>query len=313
MKKTWILANLAALAICSAGCDPKEGSNAQGDDGGQSSSTGEEGETEDPDPVDDDDIEESSTGELPDEESGDTEEECSFIDCTTGGPDVTGGECSLWDQDCPGDEKCNPYANDGGASWNSSRCAPLDSGPGQPGDPCNVEGSGVSGVDSCDVGSMCWNVDEENTGTCVSLCQGTEANPLCDNPTDQCIIANDGWLPLCLPQCDPLLGCQDGEGCYPADDGFVCVPDASGPELGGYADPCEYTNACDPGLLCANPSAVPGCADSAGCCTHFCDLSDPEPSADCGGVADGQECISAFPEGQVPPGFEDTGICAIPE
>ena len=128
-----------------------------------------------------------------------------------------------------------------------------------------------------------------------------------------CIVANDGFLPLCLPSCDPISqNCADGEACYPSENGFVCAPDASGPDLGGYGDACEFTNACDPSLLCIGAQSVPGC-ESASCCTHFCDLSDAEPSANCGGVAQGQECVSAFPEGQELPGYEDVGFCTIPE
>ncbi len=318
MKNVWIFNGLAVLSLIATGCDPKDGAPEGQIAGtsGEDPSTGEQpGDPDDPAPTPDDDdgMDGTSTGEVPDDDDGsDTDEpECTFLDCpTTGDPPI--GECSLWDQDCGEGEKCMPWANDGGGSWNDSRCTPLDSAPGQPGDACTVEGSGVTGIDSCDVGSMCWNVDEEGAGVCVSLCNGTQEAPLCDNPNDQCIIANDGFLPLCLPNCDPLLGCPDGEGCYPSENGFVCAPDASGPDLGGFGDACEYTNACDPSLFCAAANAVPGC-ESAFCCSNYCDLSEPEPSADCGGVGGGQECISAFPEGMVIPGYEDVGICALPE
>ena len=61
-------------------------------------------------------------------------------------------ECDIWAQDCPDGEKCMPWANDGGNSWNATRCSPLDPNPGQPGDACTVEGCGVSGIDNCDIG-----------------------------------------------------------------------------------------------------------------------------------------------------------------
>ena len=317
MKKAWIFSSLTALTLIGLGCDPKEGgSEGQIDSssGQPSETTGSTDDTDTPPTTDDPEDTEtaggSSSGDI--DPGSDTEPECNFLGCPvdTDVDDILG--CDLWGQDCPGGDKCNPWANDGGSSWNDARCVPVDASPGQPGDPCTVEGNGVSGVDSCDIGSMCWNVDEENNGTCVSLCQGTQNQPLCDNPADECIIANDGALPLCLPQCDPLLGCPDGEGCYPADLGFVCVPDASGPDLGGYGDACAYTNACDPGLFCASAAAVPDC-DGASCCSNFCDLSDPQPSANCGGVGGGQECVSAFEEGQALPGLEDVGVCAIPE
>jgi hypothetical protein len=314
MKKTWIFGSLAALVFCSTACDPGDDPQV-GQEGATSgeASTGEDPPNEtdpdvDPDPDPDPEDTEGSTGEPP--EPMDTDS-CSFLGCD----DPTGPEpeCSLWAQDCGDGEKCMPWANDGGSAWNAARCSPIDSAPGQPGDPCTVEGSGVSGVDSCDVSAMCWGVDEQNNGTCVSLCQGTEGSPLCDDPEATCIIANDGFLPLCLPSCDPLLqNCTDGEACYPSENGFVCAPDASGPDQGAYGDACAYTNACDPSLICAGAAAVPGC-DSANCCTHFCDLADPEPSADCGGVAEGQECLSFFAEGMALPGFEDVGFCTLPE
>ncbi|MGH1344569.1 MAG: ribulose phosphate epimerase [Nannocystales bacterium] len=316
--KASIFKVLAVLSLATSACDAKDGESAAqiaGTSGTEPTTAGPVADTEDPpstSPVDDDGGEESSTTDAPSETEGDTEPGCAFLGCgeTDDNREVFG--CDLWGQDCPSGEKCMPWANDGGPSWNGSRCSPVDASPGQPGDPCMVEGSGVSGVDSCDVGSMCWNVDEENAGTCVSLCQGSPENTLCDNPADVCIVANDGALPLCLPQCDPLLGCADGEGCYPGAGGFVCIPDASGPDLGAYGDACEYVNACDPGLFCGASTIVPGC-EGSGCCTDFCDLDDPEPSAGCGGLAGGQECISAFDEGQAQPGLEDVGVCAIPE
>jgi hypothetical protein len=241
-------------------------------------------------------------------ESGETT--CSFI-CDTGEETGPAPDCDLWAQDCPEGEKCMPWANDGGNAWNSARCSPVDDDPGQAGDECTVEGSGVSGIDTCGIGLMCWNVNEENIGTCAAFCGGTEANPVCENPNESCVIANDGFLILCLPNCDPLLqDCNEGEACYPVNDAFACAPDASG-TLGLYADPCEYINACDPGLFCANAEAVPNCAGSQGCCSNFCDLAAQDPNASC--VGDGQECVTWYEEGQSPPGFEDIGACAIPQ
>jgi len=222
-------------------------------------------------------------------------------------------ECDVWAQDCPEGEKCMPWANDGGSSWNATRCSPLDPNPAQIGDPCTVEGSGVSGIDNCDIASMCWDVDPEtNEGTCVAFCSGSEANPVCEDPMTQCVIANEGTLILCLPNCDPLgQDCPEGQACYPIDDSFACAPDAGG-EMGAYGEGCEFLNVCDPGLFCANPDAVPNCAGAAGCCSEFCDLSDADPDSMCTGAAGGQICTPWYEEGQAPPGFESVGACAIP-
>jgi hypothetical protein len=255
------------------------------------------------------------------ESQGDDEDEdgttCSFIGCGTDTDETCGGsggaacECDVWAQDCPEGEKCAPWANDGGTSWNATRCVPIDRTPGQPGDACSAEGGGLSGFDDCAEGSMCWDVDETGIGACISFCTGNEASPLCEDTDTSCVIANDGVLILCLPSCDPLLSdCADGSGCYPTENSFVCVFDSGG-ETGAYGDACEFTNVCDPGLWCAPAQAVPDCA-TVGCCTPFCDQSDETASESCPGAAGGQECVPWFDEGQVPPGFEDVGSCMIP-
>jgi hypothetical protein len=246
--------------------------------------------------------EESGTG---DSGSADT---ISFIQNPDGGN--VSNECDIWAQDCPEGEKCMPWDNAGGNSWNATRCSPLDPNPGQPGDACTVEGSGVSGIDDCDLASMCWNVDPEtNMGTCVGFCEGSEANPVCPNPGTGCSITNEGVLILCLPFCDPLLqDCSETEACYPEPNGFFCSPDASG-EMGLYGDPCEYLNVCDPGLFCADAAAVPGCAGSIGCCSEYCDISDPMPVC----MGTGQECTAFYEAGQAPPGYENVGVCVIPQ
>ncbi|HWB74731.1 MAG TPA: ribulose phosphate epimerase [Nannocystaceae bacterium] len=217
-------------------------------------------------------------------------------------PDThTESECDPRAQDCPRGEKCTAWANDGGSSWNANKCVPV-TGDGVDGDPCNVEGTGVSGIDDCAVGFMCWDVDPETSmGVCVAFCdpQGT-----CPTGTI-CAVQNDGVLPICITSCDPLIqDCPEGQGCN-AKDGdngeLICIPDASG--SGGLdGDPCEFDNVCDPGLVCIGGSA--GC-NSTWCCTPWCDLSMPNT---CPGA--GEECIAHFDD--PPPGTEDVGICVVP-
>jgi hypothetical protein len=222
-------------------------------------------------------------------------------------------ECDVWAQDCPVGEKCMPWANDGGSSWNATRCSPLDPNPAQVGDPCIVEGSGTSGIDNCDIAAMCWDVDPEtNEGVCTAFCSGSEANPVCADPDTTCVIANEGTLILCLPSCDPLIqDCGEGQGCYPIDASFACAPDA-GNEQGAYGDACEFVNVCDPGLFCASPDAVPNCVGAVGCCSEFCDLAAMQPDDQCSGANDGQLCTPWYGEDRAPPGYEDVGACAIP-
>jgi hypothetical protein len=232
-----------------------------------------------------------------------------FIEDPDGG---SATECDLWAQDCPPGDKCMPWANDGGSSWNAAKCSPVDANPQQPGDECTVEGSGVSGVDSCDVSSMCWDVDgETGLGTCVGFCKGSAASPTCEDPKTECSISNDGVLILCLPLCNPLLqDCPDGSACYPEEAGYICSPDASG-DQGAAGDPCEYINVCDPGLWCADATAVAGCVGGTGCCTPFCDLD--AATNDCPGAAMGEECTGFYEEGEAPPGLENVGGCVIPQ
>jgi hypothetical protein len=282
------------------------------------------------DPTDDDDDDTTAGEPDPDDSTGnvDPSETTSPGETSEGGEESSDGgmpfiipldggtgqiECDVWAQDCPEGEKCMPWANDGGNSWNATRCSPLDPNPAVVGDECQVEGTGVSGIDSCEVSSMCWNVDPEtNLGTCVAFCDGSEANPICSDPNTTCNILNDGVLILCLPSCDPLLqDCNDGEACYPTGDAFSCIPDAGG-EQGLFGEGCEFVNVCDPGLFCAVPDGVPDCQGSLGCCSSFCDLSDPDASAACPGAAGGQECVTWYEEGQAPPGYENVGACLIP-
>ena len=94
------------------------------------------------------------------------------------------------------------------------------------GQPCAVEGSGVSGIDSCELGSMCFFVDPEtNEGTCVALCVGTPELPSCGSPTEVCTTSNDGVLNLCLLSCDPKApNCPAGQECLDLEQGHVCGP-----------------------------------------------------------------------------------------
>lgn len=324
-----VLISLLSSALLLVGCD-------SGDDGGGAMSSGNSGdgetETSESDSAPSSDSNDPSAGSdsadsMTTETAGSDTEDPG--DSDTEDPDPSAGsglstgfitdpdgggvsiECSVWTQDCAEGEKCAPWNNTGGAAWNATRCVPVDAAPSQPGDTCTVEGSGVSGIDSCDVSSMCWDVDgETNEGTCVAFCTGSENAPVCDNPETSCSIANDGVLILCLPTCDPLIqNCADGQACYPIDDSFVCAPDASGEDQGADNDPCEFINACDEGNICVNPDIVDGCPPgSAGCCQAVCDLTEAMPE----GCTGSETCVSWFEEGNVPPGYEDVGVCALP-
>jgi hypothetical protein len=220
-------------------------------------------------------------------------------------------ECSMWEQDCPRGEKCMPWANDGGSSWNATRCSPLDPNPRDVGEECMVEGSGVSGIDNCEIGAMCWDVDPDtNMGECVAFCEN-EANPSCADECSQCHISGEGVLTLCLEGCDPIAqNCDEGDGCYATYDTFACVVDASEGE-GAIGTTCDFINACDPGTACMGPEFVPGCAGN-GCCAPFCSLEVADP---CESLLPGTVCMPWWEEGQAPGGCVDQtviGVCVAP-
>ena len=234
---------------------------------------------------------------------------CAFA-CPMPGGGGTNIECDLWSQDCPEGEKCMPWANDGGGSWNATRCAPIDPDPAEVGDACLAQGSGVSGLDNCGRRAMCWSVDSKtNAGVCVALCVGTEASHGCEDAELTCVVGNGGVLPLCLRPCDPLAPiCVEGEGCYPAYGVAACVPNIGG-DGGAYGEPCEFINACDPGLACAAGEDPQWCP-STSCCSTYCDLDAAEPDAACPDADLGQTCVPLFELGQAPSELMHVGLCS---
>ena len=234
---------------------------------------------------------------------------CSSLDCT---PDTSGGspiECDLWTQNCPDGQKCMPWANDGSTTWNATKCTDIMPNAGMPGDPCTVQGNAVSGVDSCVKAAMCWDVSQDTgIGTCVGFCIGSQEAPTCP-PLYNCVISSVPVLILCLPGCDPLAqACPDMDLCIPQPmgDGFVCVLDASG-DMGQQNDPCEYANACKPGLVCSDPNDAIECDPRApGCCLPLCDLTTPKCTNQ------GAQCVSWHEPGMAPPGLEHVGLCRLP-
>ncbi|MCA9660303.1 MAG: hypothetical protein KC486_18315 [Myxococcales bacterium] len=228
---------------------------------------------------------------------------CSFLNCNDGGGG--GSQCDPMVQDCPDGEKCTAVSPMVGEPWGINECVPVN-GAGVVGDPCDIEGGKYTGLDDCALGYICLLTDDEGMGgTCVEFC---DANMNCPNSGAMCVVYNDGSLPICLANCDPLLqDCAADQGCYPSGgDTFVCFKTSVDIGEGGVGDGCNYTNQCQPGLMCLSPDSVPDCLEN-GCCSPFCSVM--EGNANC---LDGQECVAYFEMGQAPPGYEDVGVCAIP-
>ncbi len=222
-------------------------------------------------------------------------------------------ECDPWivDSCCVPDQKCVPYIAGGGGAWDAVKCVMLDRDPVPVGAPCTSGGS-ASGIDDCELGAICWHVDQDTLkGTCVAQCKGNADAPDCSHvPGTHCMVANDYVINLCLPPCDPLVqDCPIDETCIPGPedpDVFVCAIDASGDE-GQAFDPCAWANVCDLGLYCGEPEAASECdPDEPGCCLAFCDIDDPL----CPGVD--QQCVPWFEPGAAPMGLEKLGGCALP-
>ncbi len=219
---------------------------------------------------------------------------------TTGG----GGslECDIVAQDCPEGEKCMPWANDGGPQWNATRCSPIARVPNVHGEPCTVEGSGVSGIDDCELGAVCWQVDPEtNEGLCHDLCG---AGVSCDDAEDSCATI-DSFIDLCVQSCDPVApDCSMEEGCqlYEGSAAFVCQ--AAGTTVVG--DPCAQPDECVPDALCAYGLGI-GCGKGAGegCCAEVCDLNAP-------GACPGPLVCSPWIPFDSPPEYAHIGVCTPP-
>ena len=231
---------------------------------------------------------------------------CGFL-CA---PDAAAESCDLFAQNCPPGEKCMPWANDGGPAWNATRCSPLAKDPTQAGEECKVEGSGVSGIDNCDVGLMCWNVDENGTGMCEDICTGSADLPICEDPEDFCVMANDGVIALCLFACHPLLhDCPvQNEVCYPIGEHWACAPDR---QSKGRGHPCAFVNQCGAGDVCISKAAFTSCLGDWSCCTSLCDLNDDAADAFCQALDPAQTCEPWYAEGQAPVGYGNVGVCMI--
>lgn len=107
--------------------------------------------------------------------------------------------CDVWKQDCGDGEKCSIWSSDGRGTPDVTRCVPVSGTPAGPGERCTRSDSLLTGVDNCDAGSTCYDIDPVTlVGTCVPVCTGEVAAPRCPDGL-QCEMAFSDLLPICLP------------------------------------------------------------------------------------------------------------------
>lgn len=209
--------------------------------------------------------------------------------------------CDPFGDDCPKGERCVAASETPGL-WDATTCVP--SGTLGEGEPCDVPDP-TSPTDDCAHGLVCVAGADTAEATCRPQCEGSLDDPQCATGTECTLDAAGMHPPLaCVPTCDPVAqNCADPtDACvYAGDAGFVCAS----PGTAGVAEDCDNIFDCSPGLLCANPKFVPACfGGTLGCCAEYCSLAAPACSA-------GTECASLFSE--LPPGYEDLGLCVDPE
>lgn len=228
-----------------------------------------------------------------------------FIPPPDGGPPME--ECDTFAPECPPGQKCVPYYDPPGAggAWNATKCVEATGDVG-PGGSCTAPGGGVDGIDDCSAGTFCWELDEDDHGTCFAMCLHQGENFVCPSAST-CALHGDGVVGICLPWCDPLSqDCPDeGHACVPfSDDEFTCFA----VDQGQLNDPCDSLFDCEPGLFCLDIAAASSACtrQASGCCQPYCAYPDgPCPDPD-------QKCLQwPSPTVNQTPGYEDVGFCGL--
>ncbi|MBV1861795.1 MAG: hypothetical protein KUG77_25470 [Nannocystaceae bacterium] len=216
--------------------------------------------------------------------------------------------CLYGEFDCGCGYRCTTYAysQEQWNQWANNGCFPVDPEHVELGDPCVSENEPWSGFDNCPAGAQCQDYDRDGLGTCKEFCDLGDPDFECADPEAVPYVACQDCGCTCEVSCDPRVNdCSEGEGCYLGSTLALCAPDAS-QEAGAFGDPCEFINACDPGLACLGAEAVPGCDGLAGCCTPFCDTDDPQ-------CPEGTECAQIWEPGEAAvPILEGLGYCVTP-
>lgn len=265
----------------------------------------------------------SSTGDEPDPGTGRTDGTTAPDTPTSGEPGSSttddsgsnGGMCDIYKQDCPNGEKCTAYGPPDTFIPSGIKCTPVPDNPKEFNVECDVGAEGL-GDDNCALGSVCLDLDYDGKGFCLPYCTGTPDDPMCEDSEATCVklfVFYD--FGNCFKKCDPLLqNCAAGEGCYMdaikvGNTGFVCLPVVQEGKGKTYGADCFGWSSCEPGYACVYKDFVPDCGDL--CCTPWCDLSEEEDP--CSAYDPTMSCVPWYSEGTAPPGFENVGVCAIPQ
>lgn len=224
-------------------------------------------------------------------------------------PDDPESRCSVVDQDCGCGLRCTLYIPDEDTyyqPWDNSGCFPADPEPVALGEPCVHEDFTWSGRDNCPVGAMCEDFDRDGVGVCREFCHNSMPDE-CTEPDAVPWVGCQECGCVCQVSCDPRDdGCGEGNGCYLRYNLGICGPTV--PEPGQQGDPCEFENGCAPGLACIGADSAPDCDPKlgSGCCTPYCDVSDPV-------CPEGSQCEQLWAPGEAAaPILEDLGYCILP-
>lgn len=169
--------------------------------------------------------------------------------------------CDIFEQDCEPDQHCVPQG------FVTRECVPIPLDPLADGEPCEDGGDAP-----CEEHSWCGLVDTTTgMGTCVPLCAGTRADPLCEEGTI-CVIDDEDIVAFCQAPCDPFSSdaCPPGLSCQATALGFGCLQNGGA----SRGDGCAQNDTCSAGLTCESDAEVEGCCHGS-CCTPICDDAHP--------------------------------------
>ncbi len=216
--------------------------------------------------------------------------------------------CNPGHNECAVGSKCVWYAPSGeGTRRNAARCIPV-TGDRPAFASCELPtGIGPEITDDCGADSYCLNAGATSHGFCAPIGKRCDAYP------DTSYVAENGseYPAACLhTPCSPLVEspCPGSMACrhFPASlyANVMCweVDLTAAKPLGAG---CDYGQ-CEDGTMCIPADYLPNC-DNDRCCASACDRTAPD-CPDPGAV-----CEPFVAWGGAGPGFDNLGVCALPD